>query len=416
MQENAIIVGVNLNKNKTFEYEMEELENLAGACHIEVSAVMTQNLDSYHNATFVGTGKVSEIKEQVELRDANLVIFNDELSPTQVRNLEQLLDVKVIDRTILILDIFARRAKTKEAQLQVEIAQLRYMLPRLVGLGKSLNRQQGGIGSRGPGEKKLEVSRRRIQTNLSHLKKELDAVVKHRRVQREKRKKNDVPVVSIVGYTNAGKSTLTNTLLSKFGNEEKNVYVEDMVFATLETTSRLLEIEKNKKFIVTDTVGFVSNLPHHLVESFKSTLEEINESDLILHVIDKTNEDYKLQKQITEDVLTDIGVKNVPIFDVYNKVDKLNEEPFSNTDQDIYISALNDQGLDELIETVVKQLYPGLKEVTFQIPFDKGNIVSTLNELGKVLETDYNEFGTVIKCEVSEQLYKKYEDFIVEPE
>lgn len=275
IMQRAILVGVDLNSDKNFEYSVEELRNLAEACNVEVVGLLTQKLERVNSACYIGTGKVEEVALLVAQNDANLVIFNDELSPSQIRNLEAGLQCKVIDRTILILDIFARRAKTREAQLQVEVAQLRYMMPRLIGLNASLSRQAGGIGSKGPGEKKLELDRRRIEEQVHRLNKELDSLVLARQNQRKLRKRNATPVVALVGYTNAGKSTTMNALL-KISNSQldKVVFEKNMLFATLETSTRQIQLPDNKQFLLTDTVGFVSKLPHQLVKAFRSTLED----------------------------------------------------------------------------------------------------------------------------------------------
>ena len=284
--EYAILVGVQEQNNEHFDYEMEELRNLAEAINVQVVGTVTQNLERRHPSTYVGKGKITEIKQFYEETDANLIIFNDELSPSQIRNLENELQVKVIDRTMLILDIFARRARTHEARMQVELAQLQYTLPRLVGLRASLGRQGGGTGggfqNKGAGETKLELDRRKIEDQIAKLRKDLELVRDRRDTQRKQRKKSGIPVVSIVGYTNAGKSTLMNGLLRKMDEEStKQVYEENMLFATLDTSVRHLKFTDNKEFLLTDTVGFVSKLPHHLIKAFRSTLEEARGADLL---------------------------------------------------------------------------------------------------------------------------------------
>src|SRR5690606_33200536 len=326
LQERAVIVGVQLQKDLHFAYGMEELHNLAEACNVEVVGEVTQNLDRINPSHYVGSGKVEEIKAFYEEADANLVIFNDELSPSQIRNLEEDLECKVIDRTMLILDIFSRRAKTREAQVQVELAQLQYMLPRLVGLRASLGRQggssSGGVANRGAGETKLELDRRKLEDQISKLHKELENIKDQRVTQRKQRTKKGMPVVSLVGYTNAGKSTVMNGLLTKTGqNEEKQVFEKDMLFATLETSVRQIRLEDNKSFLLTDTVGFVSKLPHHLVKAFRSTLEEARNADLLLHVVDVSNEEHRYMMEVTNLTLQAVGVENVPTLYVYNKSD-----------------------------------------------------------------------------------------------
>ena len=325
LEQRAILVGVNLNNQYNFDYSMEELANLAEACEVEVVGELTQNLQRVNPSHYLGTGKTQEVKVLVDDYHANLVVFNDELSPSQIRNLEKELECKVIDRTILILDIFDRRAKTKEAQLQVEVAKLQYMLPRLNGLRESLGRQSGGVGTsnRGSGEKQIELDRRRIEERVSVLNKELEELVEHRQTQRKQRKKKGLPVVALVGYTNAGKSTVMNAFVERFHPtfEEKQVFEKDMLFATLETSVRHIPLPDRKEFLLTDTVGFVSKLPHHLVKAFRSTLEEVSEADLLIHVIDLSNANYPQMMEITNQTLKGIGIGEIPTILAYNKAD-----------------------------------------------------------------------------------------------
>ena len=339
---------------------MEELRNLTDACDIEVGGEIVQNLQRINKSHYVGTGKIDEIRALVEMLDANVVIFNDELSPSQIRNLEADIDCKVIDRTILILDIFAERARTKEAQLQVEVAQLQYMLPRLVGLRASLGRQGGGSGlkNRGAGETKLELDRRKIEAKITALNKELEVLVAHRKTQRKQRKKNNVPVVSLVGYTNAGKSTIMNALVEKFNPlENKQVFEKDMLFATLETSVRNISLADQKSFLLTDTVGFVSKLPHHLVKAFRSTLEEVAESDLLIHVVDYSNPNYEQLINITNETLKDIGIENIPTIYAYNKSDLKDMQIPTVRGEDIFLSAKQRIGMDELIGLIRKEIF-----------------------------------------------------------
>ena len=349
----AILVGVDLNNDKNFDYSVEELKNLAEACSVQVVGVLTQKLERVNPACYIGTGKVDEVALLVEQNDANLVIFNDELSPSQIRNLEHGLQCKVIDRTILILDIFASRAKTREAQLQVEVAQLKYMMPRLIGLNASLSRQAGGIGSKGPGEKKLELDRRRIEEQVHKLNKELDSLVLARQNQRKLRKRNSTPVVALVGYTNAGKSTTMNALLTvSNAQSEKSVFEKNMLFATLETSTRHIQLPDNKQFLLTDTVGFVSKLPHQLVKAFRSTLEEVTEADLLLHVVDLSHPEFQTQIEITNKVLDELGVKETPMVYVYNKADLVEDEFTPSTKEAVRISAKNLTNIDTLIDCI----------------------------------------------------------------
>ena len=419
--EKAILVGVQLQKDVHFEYEMEELRNLAEACNVEVLGEVRQNLERVNPSHYVGKGKVEEIKAFYEETDANLVIFNDELTPSQIRNLEEDLECKVIDRTILILDIFSRRAKTREAQVQVELAQLQYMLPRLVGMRASLSRQGGSSGgggggftNRGAGETKLELDRRKIEDQISKLHKELEHIKAQRETQRKQRTKSDVPVVSLVGYTNAGKSTIMNGLLVKTGQQEtKQVFEKDMLFATLETSVRQVRLEDNKSFLLTDTVGFVSKLPHHLVRAFRSTLEEARNADLLLHVVDVSSEEYRYMMEVTNATLHEIGVEDVPTLYVYNKSD-LAGISYPKVDREgLWIAAKEGKGLDELLEMIKKRVFADYVACRMVIPFERGDIVAYLNENATVKETSYEEEGTHLTLDLRRADYDRFEEFIV---
>ena len=408
----AILVGVDLNNDKNFDYSVEELKNLAEACSVEVADVLTQKLERVNSAHYIGSGKVEEVAHLVAKNDANLVIFNDELSPSQIRNLEHELQCKVIDRTILILDIFASRAKTREAQLQVEVAQLKYMMPRLIGLNASLSRQAGGIGSKGPGEKKLELDRRRIEEQIHKLNKELDALVLGRQNQRKQKKKNATPVVALVGYTNAGKSTTMNALLNVSNAEaDKSVFEKNMLFATLETSTRQIQLPDNKQFLLTDTVGFVSKLPHQLVKAFRSTLEEVTEADLLLHVVDLSHPEFQAQIEITNKVLDELGVKETPMVYVYNKADLVDNEFTPSTQEAVRISAKNLTNIDTLINSIKSHLFHHYVKETFLIPYDKGNIISYLNDHATVFETEYLDNGTLITVECSDQDVERFHQY-----
>ena len=416
--EKAILVGVNLRNDAHFDYSMEELQNLAEALNVEVVGVVTQNLERVTPSHYVGTGKIEEIKNFYEEAQANLVIFNDELSPSQIRNLERDLATKVIDRTMLILDIFGRRAKTREAQMQVELAQLQYMLPRLVGLHASLSRQGGGTGggfkNRGAGETKLELDRRKIEDQIAKIKKDLEQVKDQRETQRKQRRKNALPVVSIVGYTNAGKSTIMNQLLAEIGQEEhKQVFEKDMLFATLETSVRQIELPDKKTFLLTDTVGFVSKLPHHLVKAFRSTLEEARDADLLLHVVDVSNSEHGFMMEVTNETLKAVGVEGIPTIYVYNKAD-LAQVPYPVVSGDnIWVSAKQGVGLEELIQLVRQHIFSHYVTCEMLIPYDQGNIVSYLNEHASVSNTAYEEGGTLLSLEVKEADYAKYQQYVV---
>lgn len=419
----AVIVGCNDEKDRTaldLEYTMDELKELVKAAGATVVAKTTQNRKAIEAATFIGKGKAEEIRELCHFHQANVVIFNNELSGAQIRNLEEIIGVKVIDRTALILDIFAKRAKSKVSKLQVELAQLKYSLPRLTGLGVSLSRTGGGIGTRGPGEQKLEIDRRRIREKITDILRELDEAVKTRETQRQLRIKNQTPVVAIVGYTNAGKSTLMNAMMeySVESDEDKQVFVKDMLFATLDTYSRRIRLEDNKEFILVDTVGFVSQLPHSLVQAFKATLEEVVEADLLLHVVDVTNANCDNQIQITEDVLREIGVHDKSSLYVFNKIDRIPEGEmggFQHHDS-VRISALTKSGVPELIGRVSSIIFKDLRTVTLLIPYDKGAIVSDIMGRCHVKSHEYGGEGTVIVAEMDTKDCGRYKAYIVEPE
>lgn len=409
----AVLVGADFQNNDSIEYYMEELKNLAEASNIEVVYSITQAIKKITPNLFVGSGKVNEIKTFVSNLDADMVIFNNELSGSQIRNLENHIGVRVIDRTLLILDIFASRAKTKEAMLQVEIAQLEYMLPRLNGLMESLGRQQGGIGSRGPGEKKLELDKRRIISERSRLKTELSEIVKARKIQRRNRNKSSIKKVAIVGYTNAGKSTLINKLLEETTKaNDKKVYVENMLFATLETSTRHIVLSNNKEFIATDTVGFVSNLPHNLIESFKSTLEEIKEADLLIHLVDISNHFYEDQIIVTENTLKEIGVSDIPVIYLYNKSDKISEEIHPYHEPNIIVSMKNSSDIKKILQKIEDELFKDYQIVSLLIPFSEGELVSYFNENTNIIKQEYVNEGTVLTLELSQILIGRYQKYI----
>lgn len=412
----AVLVGVNLGNEDDFAYSMEELTNLAEACDVEVIGQVTQNLQRVNPSHYIGKGKIEEVAAYVNEVDANMVIFNDELSPSQIRNLEADLDCKVIDRTILILDIFAQRAKTKEAQLQVEVAHLQYMMPRLIGLRESLGRQSGGVGTKnkGVGEKKLELDRRKIEEQISVLNKDLEALVAQRQTQRKQRKKNEIPVVALVGYTNAGKSTAMNAMLEIYnGTEEKQVFEKDMLFATLETSVRNIDLPDNKSFLLTDTVGFVSKLPHHLVKAFRSTLEEVAEADLLIHVVDYANPNYEQLIDITNETLKKIGVENIPTIYAYNKSDMVDVEIPKVQEDRIYLSAKKHVGIEELVEMIRSHIYKEYTKCEMLIPYDQGQVVSYFNNHAHVLSTSYENEGTKLEVECKTSDYEKYKRFAI---
>lgn len=362
-REQALLLGVKLRDGEDFERSMEELWNLAEACGMQVTGQITQNMERPHSALYMGKGKLSEVKEFLEQHPVDVVIFDRQLSPSQLRNLEQLLDCAILDRTSLILEIFAVRARTREARLQVESARLQYILPRLTGMHKALSRQGGGSGisNKGAGEKKLELDRRRIEKRMSELRRELEQVSKEREIQRNRRQGSGIPRVALVGYTNAGKSTLMNSMLDKYSRDpSKRVMEKNMLFATLDTTVRRIHTGPQKEFLLSDTVGFIHQLPTGLIKAFRSTLEEAREADLLLHVLDYSDEACRQQREVTEETLKELGAGDIPVIYVYNKADLRIQEDgskmtFPRTQENrIYLSAKTGEGIQELVDMIWK--------------------------------------------------------------
>lgn len=405
----AILVG--LSRGEDISYYMEELARLAEAANAEVLGQMVQNVEKPNAATFIGKGKVEELAEMCRNMEADTVIFNDELSGMQIRNLEEATGVRVIDRTILILDIFASRATSHEGKLQVELAQLQYRLPRLLGFGKSLSRLGGGIGTRGPGEKKLETDRRHIERRMDDIKAELAAVKAVRNTQRAKREKSEIPVAALVGYTNSGKSALMNKMLSLEDAEDKTVFEKDMLFATLDTSQRRIKLDGNSEFILIDTVGFVSKLPHQLVNAFKATLEEVNYADLLLHVVDASFENKDFHIGVTRRVLGEIGAENKETLLVYNKIDLCGGDM---PEADICISAKYGQNMDALMALIKEKLFADRVDTTLLIPYTRGDISSYLIEKANVISTEYAENGTLMRVELSKADHSRLQKFEVE--
>ncbi len=390
----AILVGLHAdsfrNGESATETTMEELEALletaGGSC---VGSVL-QNKHSPDPRSFIGEGKVQEVKELAETEEADLIIFDNELSPSQIRVLTESIGVQVMDRSGLILDIFAQRAKTREGRLQVELAQYQYLLPRLTGMWSHLVRQtaSGGkspIGTRGPGETQLETDRRHIHRKVAKLKEELEEVRRVRAVQRERRTKNEVPVVAIVGYTNAGKSTLLNRLT------DAGISAENRLFDTLDTTTRTLPISDTCTVLLSDTVGFIRKLPHHLVDAFKATLEELSFADLLLHVIDASNPEWREQAQVVEALIADLGAEATPCLSLFNKMDLFHGDIMPHGEDIVSVSAKTGEGLDELIAMIAKRLDTGYHRVRLKIPYEYGNIVDMLYREAKVEEVAYEE-------------------------
>ena len=415
----AILVGLQRDREEDISYSMEELKGLAEAANAEVLGMMTQNLERPNTATLIGKGKVEELTELVKNMEADTVIFNDELSGMQLRNLEDALDVRVIDRTILILDIFADRASSREGKLQVELAQLQYRMPRLIGFGKSLSRLGGGIGTRGPGEKKLETDRRHIEKRMLDIKAELDQIKNTRSVQRARREKNEVPVVALVGYTNSGKSALMNRILAKTEkNEEerKIVFEKNMLFATLDVAQRSVILDSNHQFILIDTVGFVSKLPHSLVNAFKATLEEVTYADLLVHVVDSSYENHDFHINVTDKVLAEIGAGGKERILAFNKIDLVDPEtviPRPGT-ENIFISAKHDIHVDELLDMIRSKIFSDEVTCCMMIPYTRGDITSYLCDKAEVAVMDYQADGTYFKLTLKKADYQKYKEYEID--
>ena len=386
--ERVILVGVQENDGDDTEESLQELAELAKTAGAEVVGTVIQKRERIHPGTYVGKGKIDEIRTLLNALDATGIICDDELSPVQMNNLQQELESKIMDRTLLILDIFASRAVTKEGKIQVELAQLRYRAVRLVGLGSSLSRLGGGIGTRGPGEKKLEMDRRLIKERISQLKKELEHVKKHRELLREGRKKDRVMTAAIVGYTNAGKSTLLNTLT------DAGVLSEDKLFATLDPTTRLLELDGGQRIYLTDTVGFIRKLPHHLIEAFKSTLEEVKYADVILHVVDASNPQVEEQMFIVYETLRELGVKDKTIVTLFNKQDRLAGNEILRdfkADYVLKISARTGMGLDELKNTLEKILIGNQIYIERVLDYKDAGMLQLIRKYGQLIEEKYTE-------------------------
>ncbi len=438
--ERALLVGVNLNDGEDYLTSLKELGALAEACDMEVTATAEQTLDQVHKAFYIGTGKVEEVKELAIEYDVDVIIFDNSLSPMQMRNLQERLEKPILDRSTLILDIFARRARSREAKLQVEVARLQYMLPRLVGLHAALSRQGGASGSmsnRGAGEKKLELDRRVLEKRLSQLRRELKEVGQERETQRKQRMKTGMPRVALVGYTNAGKSTLLNAMLELYGAdevdvEEKKVMEKDMLFATLDTTVRKIAPQDHHAFLLSDTVGFIHKLPHNLVEAFQSTLEEAKEADILLQVVDYSDAHYRDQIAVTNQTLHKLGADGVPMLYVYNKADLVEPEALPGlagtesgkllqslpvvAQDSIYMSAKERVGVEELIRLIEKKLSGGYRDCTMLIPYTDGRAVSYLNEHGVVRQTQYLEEGVQLSLQCREEDYQYYRDYLCQEE
>ena len=409
-QERAVLVGLNADcftKEQTATDEtLEELDALLQTAGGFCTGKVLQNRHTPDAHCFIGEGKALEVKMLVEATESNMVVFDNELSPGNIRALEEIIGVTVLDRSALILDIFAQRAKTKEGRLQVELAQYQYLLPRLSGMGKSLSRQGGGIGTRGPGETKLESDRRHIRERIARLQQELEQVRQVRAVQRERRRKNSVPVVAIVGYTNAGKSTLLNRLT------DAGIPANNRLFDTLDTTSRQLTVSDNLDVILTDTVGFIAKLPHHLVDAFRATLEELEYADLLLHVIDSADENRQEHVGVVEKLIAKLAKPGTPVLQVYNKAELVSAVDIPVGENVIAISAKRGMGMERLLQGIEKALGHSRHHVVVAVPYSMGGMVETLHSTAKVLSVDYTPEGIAVEAVVDPILYGRLKDYI----
>ena len=405
-EERAVLVCVDTGEYDA-ERSLDELEELAKSAGATVVSRVIQKKGSFDPATVLGSGRLLEVAEFVKANDISAVIFDNELSPAQQKNIEREMDTKVIDRTTLILDIFAQRARSSEGRLQVELAQLRYRLPRLMGLGTSLSRLGGGIGTRGPGETKLESDRRHIRRRIHALEEQLEELEQRRDLLHQRRKKDGVVTVAIVGYTNVGKSTLLNTLT------DAGVLAQDMLFATLDPTSRALTLPDGRKVMLVDTVGLVSRLPHHLVEAFKSTLEEAVNADLILNVCDVSSPEFDNQLAVTKQVLKELGAEHVPVLTVLNKCDLVEIPPMTIDKHTAAISAKDSIGLETLLQKIALNLPETHRRLQLLLPYDKAGLANEIRINGKVLEEDYRGEGVFLDALVDVKICHKVQDYIV---
>lgn len=429
----ALIVGMNMTSStngdkgkERFDLAMDEMTSLVKACNMEPVGRIEQNMESPNTATYIGTGKVREVCEMVRALEADIVVFDNGLSPIQLRNLSRELNCPVMDRTTLILEIFSARARAREARLQVEVARLQYMLPRLVGLHDALSRQGGASGAmsnKGAGEKKLELDRRKLEQRLTSMRRELEDIAGERETQRKKRAESGIPRVALVGYTNAGKSTIMNAMLAACVGDretivsEKRVYVEDMLFATLDTTVRRITPSDRNAFLLSDTVGFISNLPHNLVKAFRSTLEEVREADLLIQVIDYSDENCMEHIRVTEDTLKELDAGKIPMIYVFNKADLCGMGEFATVqgDDKLYMSAKSRSGIDTLLTLITGKLSKRYRDCEFIIPYKRGDIVSYLNENAVVHRTEYREDGVYMETNVNRIDAARYAEFMVLP-
>ena len=408
MTERVILVGVSYHDNDDTAQSLDELGELAATAGAVTVGRLIQNREAPHPGTYLGKGKIEELRQLIWEEDATGIICDDELSPAQLGNLQDMLDIKVMDRTLIILDIFAQRASTREGKIQVELAQLRYRATRLTGLGRSLSRLGGGIGTRGPGEKKLEMDRRLIKDRISQLKQELEAVKRHREVARQQRSKNPVPVAAIVGYTNAGKSTLLNQMTGA------GVLEEDKLFATLDPTTRTLKLDSGQEILLTDTVGFIRKLPHHLIQAFRSTLEEAKYADMITHVVDASNPQLDIHMHVVYETLNQLEVGDKPVITLFNKTDRLcegSDRIFKDfrAEKTLAISAKNKMGLDEVKDTIEELLRQSKILIERVFDYKRAGDIAVIRKYGQLLEEEYRAEGIFVRAYVPKDVYAQLE-------
>ena len=416
----AFIAGANLN-DPNFDYYMSELANLTEAANMEVVGQARQNEEHIIAGTYFGLGKINEIKDMAHGLKAKVLVLNDELTPVQIRNLEKLTKLRVIDRTELILEIFSSRARTKQAKLQVQLARLQYELPRLHPSENTLDQQRGnggstggGFANRGAGESKLELNRRTIGKQISIIKRELQAIDKQEQIKAKRRNQNHIPKVALVGYTNAGKSTTMNGLLKEFSkHSDKQVFVKNMLFATLDTNVRRIDLENNFSFILSDTVGFISKLPHNLIESFKATLQEVKDADLLINVVDASDPNMIQMIRTTQNVLNEIGVKNTPIITAYNKADKSERNYPQIEGSGILYSAVDTKSIETLADLITKRIFTNYKKINLLLPLSAGKILSYLHENAQVLTETYQNDGVHIAVKLSPREQAHFASYIV---
>jgi len=415
--ERAILVGLEVATGKTAngiseqEKSLDELEELSATAGVMVVGKILQKKQSIDPATFIGSGKLEELNSMCAAMEADVVIFDDELTGAQIRNIENKVGIKVIDRTVLILDIFAKRARSREGKLQVELAQLKYRLPRLTGLGSELSRLGGGIGTRGPGETKLETDRRHIRRRISYLENELKEVDKQRNLLRSGKKRSQFPVIALVGYTNAGKSTLMNRLC------DADVYADDKLFATLDPTTRKMTLDEEKTILLVDTVGFIRKLPHELINAFKSTLDEVVYADALLHVVDASDADFEKHIEVADNLLKSLGVLEKPAITVFNKIDLVDRTnwsiPWEKRDNSVEISAATGFGIETLVQKIVELIESDVAELDLLIPYEKGNIVTYIHENGAITSKEYTEEGFRIKARIDKDKSGILKDYLI---